>query len=131
MNPVSFVQISQDSKRYVLTIQSLPIDAATARQFTRFPEAQWPHIMSLILSTGLGLLQRLEPNHIEKIVQYHELEEIQRTMPDLQTHDGSEREEELLRQVLRQHIETLFDDWQQRLTKRLDNHLSQRDMKTP
>ncbi len=129
-NPIQIV--SQSPQHYVLSIQTLPIEKAIADQFMRFPQEQWPDVMSLTLSIGLEFLRRLDPNHIKKISRYQQLEELQRTMPLGKGAQGlGQKEEEILGHALGHPIESLFDDWQQRLIKSLENHITAKAREDP
>ena len=133
MTSANSIQIvSSSSEHYVLTVQSLPIDAAIAHQFTRFPQEQWPHIIPLILSMGLEFVGQLDSDHIAKIAQVRQLEELQRTLTlEHKTRGFGQEQDAILRQILKHHVESLFDDWQQRLTKSLENRITPKAREDP
>ncbi|PSR25801.1 MAG: hypothetical protein C7B47_11330 [Sulfobacillus thermosulfidooxidans] len=120
-NPIKITRL--DMIHHTLSVDSLPVDSTIPEYLSRFPPSMWPHVISLALSAGLQLLEKLEPDHINQLQKYQQFEHIRQILDTPSPAAISEDDIHLMQTLFRQKLNALWDSWQQDMNSLLENHL--------
>ncbi|WP_053960397.1 hypothetical protein [Sulfobacillus thermosulfidooxidans] len=112
-----------DMIHHTLSIEALPVDSTITEYLSRFPSSMWPHVISLALSAGLQLLEKLEPDHINQLKKYQQFKHIRQIIGAPSLNAISDDDIHLMQTLLTQKLNAIWESWQRDMNSLLENHL--------
>ena len=103
-----------DPFHHEISIQGLRLDDVALEIMRRHPESDWPEVISLALTAGLAIFNRVDGPHLKLLERLTHLQNHIATPPhpNLSTEQMSQ-----LRQHLNKTFQRLTEDWEHQVVK--------------